>query len=99
MCFPISRNAILGFRKNVQTVQRPITLWKVDCLRRPTLTDCNSPEGDSAVKGFAIVPYIQGIAKPIIRVLNKARVIRAIFFSRRQRNGSDFIALPARVKW
>ena len=24
-----------------------------DCLRRPTLTDCNSPEGDSAVKGFA----------------------------------------------
>ena len=33
-----------------------------DCLRRPTLTGCNSPEGDSAVKGFAIVPYIQGIA-------------------------------------
>ena len=29
----------------------------------------------------------------------KARVIRAIFFSRRQRNGSNFIALPARVKW
>ena len=24
-----------------------------DCLRRPTLTDCNSPECDSAVKGFA----------------------------------------------
>ena len=33
-----------------------------DCLRRPTLTDGDSagdsPEGDSAVKGFAIVPYI-----------------------------------------
>ena len=32
-----------------------------DCLRRPTLTDCNPPEGDSAMKGFAIVPYIQRI--------------------------------------
>ena len=41
-----------------------------DCLRRPTWTDCNSPEGDSAVKGFAIVPYIQGIAEPIRRILN-----------------------------
>ena len=35
----------------------------------PTLTHCNSPEGDSAAKGFAIVPYIQGIAEPIRRVL------------------------------
>ena len=34
------------------------------------MTDCNPPEGDSAVKGFAIVPYIQGIAEPIRRVLN-----------------------------
>ena len=41
-----------------------------DCLRRPTLTDCNSPDDDSAVKGFAIVPYIQGIAEPIRGVLN-----------------------------
>ena len=40
-----------------------------DCLRHPTLTDCNSPEGDSTVKGFAIVPYIQGIVEPIRRVL------------------------------
>ena len=24
-----------------------------DCLRHPALTDCNSPEGDSATKGFA----------------------------------------------
>ena len=45
-----------------------------DCLRRPTLTDCNSPEGDSAVKGFAIVPYIQGIAEPIRRVLNNCGI-------------------------
>ena len=36
------------------------------CLRHPTLTDCNSPEGDSAVKGFAIVPYIKGIAEPMV---------------------------------
>ena len=45
-----------------------------DCLRRPTLTNCNSPEGDSAVKGFTIVPYIQGIAKPIRRVLNNCGI-------------------------
>ena len=41
-----------------------------DCLRRLALPDCSSPEGDSAVKSFAIVPYIQGIAEPIRRVLN-----------------------------
>ena len=45
-----------------------------DCLRCPTLTDCNSPEGDSAVKGFAIVPYIQGIVEPIRRVLNNCGI-------------------------
>ena len=45
-----------------------------DCLRRPTLTHCNSPEGDSAVKGFEIVPYIQGIAEPIRRVLNNCGI-------------------------
>ena len=45
-----------------------------DCLRRPTLTDCNFIEGDSAVKGFAIVPYIQGIAKPVKKVLNTCGV-------------------------
>ena len=33
-----------------------------DCLRRPTL------------KGFAIVPYIQGIAEPIRRVLNNCGI-------------------------
>ena len=45
-----------------------------DCLRRLTLTDCNSPEGDSAVKSFAIIPYIQGIAKSIRRVLNNCGI-------------------------
>ena len=45
-----------------------------DCLRRPTLTDCNFPEGDSAAKGFPIVPYIQGIAEPIRRVLNNCGI-------------------------
>ena len=36
--------------------------------------DCNSPAGDSAVKNFAIVPYIQGIAEPIRRVLNNCGI-------------------------
>ena len=40
------------------------------------LTDYNSPGSDSAVKGFAIVPYmyIQGIAEPIRRVLNNCGI-------------------------
>ena len=41
-----------------------------DCLRRPALTNCDSLVGDFAMKGFAIVPYIQGIAEPIMRILN-----------------------------
>ena len=41
-----------------------------DCLKRPTLTDCNSPDGDYAVKAFAIDPYIQGTAESIRRTLN-----------------------------
>ena len=45
-----------------------------DCLRRPTLTDCNSPEDDFAVKGFAIVPYIQDIEEPIRRILNNCGI-------------------------
>ena len=50
------------------------TSFLYDCLRRPTLTHCNSPEGDSAVRGFAIVPYIQGIAEPIRSVLNNCGI-------------------------
>ena len=40
-----------------------------DCLRRSALTNCDSLAGDSAMKGFAIVPYIQGIAEPVMRRL------------------------------
>ena len=36
------------------------------------------PEGDSAVKGFAIVPYIQEIAEPIRRVLDNCGVKGAL---------------------
>ena len=45
-----------------------------DSLRCATLTDCNSSEGNCAVKGFAIVPYIQGIAEQIRRVLNNCGI-------------------------
>ena len=45
-----------------------------DCLKRPTSTDCSSPEDDSAVKGFAIVLYIQGIAESIRRVFNNCGI-------------------------
>ena len=45
-----------------------------DCLRRSALTNCDSLAGDSAMKGFAIVPYIQGIAEPIMRILNNCGI-------------------------
>ena len=35
---------------------------------------CNSSEGDSSIKGFAVVPYIQGITEPIKRILNNCEV-------------------------
>ena len=45
-----------------------------DCLRRSALTNCDSSAGNSAMKGFAIVPYIQGIAEPIMRILNNCGI-------------------------
>ena len=45
-----------------------------DCLRRSALTNCDSSAGDSAMKGFAIVPYIQGIAEPIMRIVNNCGI-------------------------
>ena len=45
-----------------------------DCLTRPTLTNCNYPDGDSTVKTFVIVPYIQGTAEPIRRILNNCSI-------------------------
>ena len=52
----------------------PFKSFLYGCLRRQTLTDCNSPEGDFSVKGFAIVLYFQGIAEPIWRVLNNCGI-------------------------
>ena len=45
-----------------------------DCLTRPTLTDCNYPDGDSTVKTFVIVPYIQRTAEAIRRILNNCSI-------------------------
>ena len=45
-----------------------------DCFRHPALTNCDSLAGDFAMKGFAIVPYIQGIAEPIMRILNNCGI-------------------------
>ena len=41
---------------------------------RSALTNCDSLAGDSAIKGFAIVPYIQGIAESIMRILNNCGI-------------------------
>ena len=45
-----------------------------DCLRRSALTNCDSLAGDSTMRSFAIVPYIQGIAEPIMRILNNCDI-------------------------
>ena len=55
--------SICEYVTNVLKKNNYLKSFLYDCLKRPTLslTDCNPPEGDSAMKGFAIVPYIQGI--------------------------------------
>ena len=57
-----------------------------DSLRCATLTDCNSSEGNSAVKGFAIVPYNQGIGEQIRRVLNNCVIKVALKSIRKLRH-------------
>ena len=44
-------------------------LFLNDCLRSPVCRNENSYEGDASVKGYAIVPYIQGITETIKRIL------------------------------
>ena len=53
--------SICEYVTNVLKENNYLKSFLYDCLKRPTLTDCNPPEGDSAMKGFAIAPYIQGI--------------------------------------
>ena len=43
-------------------------------IKCSVLTNCDSLAGESAMKGFAKVPYIQGIAKPITRILNNCGI-------------------------
>jgi hypothetical protein len=40
-----------------------------DCLRSPVCKNQNNSEGDTSVKGYAIVPYIQVVTEPIKRIL------------------------------
>ena len=45
-----------------------------DCLRSPVCRNQNNSEGDTSVKGYAIVPYIQGVAEPIKRILSNCNI-------------------------
>ena len=45
-----------------------------DCLRSPVCRKQNNPEGDTSVKGYAIVPYIQGVTEPIKRILSNCNI-------------------------
>ena len=69
----LGSSSVLIIRRNcIHASLIHVPYWTLpirDMWFQVTLTDCNSPEGDSAVKGFAIIPYIQGVAEPIRRVL------------------------------
>ena len=45
-----------------------------DCLRPRVCRNQNNSEGDTSVKGFAIVPYIQGVTEPIKRILSNCNI-------------------------
>jgi hypothetical protein len=44
--------------------------FRNDCLRSPVCRNQNNSEGNTSVKGYAIVLYIQGVAEPIKRMLS-----------------------------
>ena len=45
-----------------------------DCLRSHVCRNQNNSEGDTSVKGYAIVPYIQGVTEPIKRILSNCNI-------------------------
>ena len=46
----------------------------LNCLRSPVCRNQNNSEGDTSVKGYAIVPYIQGVTEPIKRILSNCNI-------------------------
>jgi hypothetical protein len=45
-----------------------------DCLSSPVCRNQNNSEGDTSVKGYPIVPYIQGVTEPIKRILGNCNI-------------------------
>ena len=46
-----------------------------DCLRSERVCrNQNYSEGDTSVKDYAIVPYIQGVTEPIKRILSNCNI-------------------------
>ena len=43
-------------------------------MRSPVCRNQNNSEGDTSVKGYAIVPYIQGVTEPIKRMLSNCNI-------------------------
>ena len=49
----------------------------IACMRSPVCRNQNNSEGDTSVKGYAIVPYIQGdegVTEPIKRILSNCNI-------------------------
>ena len=45
-----------------------------DCMRSPVCRNQNNSEGEISAKGYAIVPYIQGVTEPIKRILSNCNI-------------------------
>ena len=49
-------------------------LLTFDTVRSPVCRNQTNPEGDTSVKGYAIVPYIQDVTEPIKRILSNCNI-------------------------
>ncbi len=45
-----------------------------NCLNPSACRNQNNSEGDTSIKGYAVVPYIQGVTEPIKRILSNCNI-------------------------
>ena len=68
-----SRNALFIAREYVLNILRENNYPKdflKNCLNPSACRNQNNSEGDTSIKGYAVVPYIQGVTEPIKRILS-----------------------------
>ncbi len=51
-----------------------------NCLNPSACRNQNNSEGDTSIKGYAVVPYIQGVTEPIKRILSNCNIkVKTLF--------------------